>query len=42
VLFVFVYWTLDGTLRKANAELLHSKAKEFADTYRDAGIPEIR
>lgn len=42
VLFVFVYWTLDGTLRKANAELLHSKVKEFADTYRDAGIPEIR
>jgi heavy metal sensor kinase len=42
VLFAFVYWTLDATLRKANAELLHSKIKEFADTYRDAGIPEIR
>ncbi len=42
VLFGFVYWTLDATLRKANAELLHSKVKEFASTYRDAGIPEIR
>jgi len=42
VLFGFVYWTLDGTLRKANAELLHSKVKELADTYMDAGIPEIR
>jgi len=42
VLFVFIYWALDGTLRKANSELLHSKVKEFADTYRDAGIPEIR
>jgi len=42
VLFAFVYWTLDGALRKANAELLHSKVKEFADTYRDAGIPEIQ
>jgi heavy metal sensor kinase len=42
VLFGFVYWTLDGTLRKANSEFLHSKVKEFADTYRDAGIPEIR
>src|SRR5277367_747240 len=41
VLFVFVYWTLDATLRKANAELLHSNVKEFADTYKDAGIPEI-
>jgi len=42
VLFGFVYWTLDATLRKGNAEFLHSKVKEFADTYRDAGIPEIR
>jgi heavy metal sensor kinase len=42
VLFAFVYWTLDGTLRKANSEFLHSKVKEFADTYRDAGLPEIR
>jgi signal transduction histidine kinase len=42
VLFGFVYWTLEGTLRKANAELLHSKVKELADTYMDAGIPEIR
>ena len=42
VLFAFVYWRLDATLRKANAEFLHSKVKEFADTYRDAGIPEIR
>ena len=42
VLFGFVYWTLDATLRKANAELLHSKVKEFAETYKDAGIPEIR
>lgn len=42
VLFGFVYWTLDATLRKANAELLHLKVKEFASTYRDAGIPEIR
>ncbi len=41
VLFGFVYWTLDATLRKANAELLHSKVKEFADTYKGAGIPEI-
>jgi heavy metal sensor kinase len=42
VLFAFVYWTLDATLRKANAELLHSKVKEFADTYKDSGITEIR
>lgn len=42
VLFGFVYWTLDATLRKANAELLHSKVKEFADTYKDAGIQEIQ
>jgi len=42
VLFGFVYWTLDGTLRRANSELLHSKVKELADTYMDAGIPEIR
>jgi len=42
VLFAFVYWTLDGILRKDNSEFLHSKVKEFADTYRDAGIPEIR
>ena len=42
VLFAFVYWTLDGTLHKADSEFLHSKVKEFADTYRDAGIPEIR
>jgi signal transduction histidine kinase len=41
VLFGFVYATLDATLRKANAEFLHSKVKEFADTYRNAGIPEI-
>jgi len=41
VLFGFVYWTLDGTLRKDNSEYLHSKAKEFADTYKDAGIPVI-
>jgi len=42
VLFVFIYWTLDAALRKANAELLHSKVKEFADTYKDMGIQEIR
>jgi len=42
VLFGFVYMRLDATLRKANAEFLHSKVKEFADTYRDAGIPEIQ
>jgi heavy metal sensor kinase len=42
VLFAFVYWTLDATLRKANEEMLHSKVKEFADTYRDLGIAEIR
>ena len=42
VLFGFVYWTLDATLKKANAELLHSKVKEFADTYHDSGIAEIR
>ncbi len=41
VLFVFVYWTLDADLSKTNGELLHSKAKEFADTYRNAGMPEI-
>lgn len=41
VLFVFVYWTLDATLRKSNIEFLHSKAKEFADTYKDSGIPEM-
>ena len=41
VLFAFVYWTLDGTLRKANSELLHSKVKEFADTYKDSGLAEI-
>jgi heavy metal sensor kinase len=42
VLFAFIYWTLDDTLRKANSELLHSKVKEFADTYKDMGIQEIR
>jgi heavy metal sensor kinase len=42
VLFAFVYWTLDATLRKANSELLHSKVKEFSDTYKDSGIAEIR
>jgi len=42
ILFAFVYWSLDATLRKANAELLHSKVKEFADTYKDSGIAEIR
>jgi heavy metal sensor kinase len=42
ILFAFVYWSLDATLRKTNAELLHSKVKEFADTYRDAGIGEIQ
>jgi heavy metal sensor kinase len=41
VLFAFVYWMLDATLRKANEELLHSKVKEFADTYRNATIPQI-
>jgi heavy metal sensor kinase len=41
VLFGFVYWTLDGTLRKSNSELLHSKVKEFADTYIDSGLTEI-
>jgi signal transduction histidine kinase len=42
VLLGFFYWTLDVTLKKANDELLHSKAKEFAYTYRNAGIAEIR
>jgi heavy metal sensor kinase len=42
VLFVFVYWMLDGQLRKANAELLHQQVKEFADTYKDMGIKEIQ
>ncbi len=42
ILFAFVYWSLDATLRKTNAELLHQKVKEFADTYRDSGISEIR
>jgi heavy metal sensor kinase len=42
VLFGFVYWTLDATLRKTNSELLHSKVKEFADTFHDSGIPEIQ
>jgi signal transduction histidine kinase len=42
ILFAFVYWNLDATLRKANSELLHQKVKEFADTYKDAGIAEIR
>ncbi|HEX4085350.1 MAG TPA: HAMP domain-containing protein, partial [Chthoniobacteraceae bacterium] len=42
LLFGFVYITLDGTLRKANEEYLHSKVKEFADTYRDSGLTEIQ
>jgi len=42
VLFGFVYFALDATLRKANDELLHAQVKEFADTYKDAGIQEIR
>jgi heavy metal sensor kinase len=41
VLFVLVYWMLDAQLRKANSELLHSKVKEFADSYKDMGIQEI-
>jgi len=42
ILFGFVYWTLDATLRKANNELLHAQVKQFADTYRDSGIAEIQ
>jgi len=42
VLFGFVYWSVDTQSRKDNAELLHSKVKEFADTYKDQGIVEIR
>jgi heavy metal sensor kinase len=42
VLFCFVYWALAGSLRKADAELLHQKVKEFADTYKDSGIAEIQ
>jgi heavy metal sensor kinase len=42
ILFAFVYWSLDATLRKTDAELLHQKVKEFADTYKDSGIAEIR
>ena len=42
VLFGFLYWRMDATLRKANEEYLHSKVKEFADTYHDAGISEIQ
>jgi heavy metal sensor kinase len=41
VLFVLVYWMLNAQLRNANSELLHSKVKEFADTYKDMGIQEI-
>jgi heavy metal sensor kinase len=37
-----MYWTLDATLKRSADELLHSKVKEFADTYKNAGIPEIR
>lgn len=42
VLFAFVYWTLNATLRKTDEELLHSKVKEFADAYRNEGIDQIR
>jgi heavy metal sensor kinase len=42
ILFAFVYWSLDATLRKTDSELLHQKVKEFADTYKDSGIAEIR